>query len=103
MSDKKQVKISTDDLKQIYGSDYQTFLERIIPNAYCPHGQELATTIVDYQAYINHLDDVILEGKCIKCGKAIARYCETGEVERYQRKVQKVRENIYQKEFRDES
>ncbi len=97
MSNKKQIKISKNDLKQIFSSDYHDFEEKIIPNAYCPHGDQLTTTIVDYQVFINHLDDVILKGKCVKCGKPIARYLETGEVEKYWQEVRKIRSKILKK------
>jgi len=39
--------------------------------------------IVDYEndIYVNDLFDVILRGKCCKCGKPVSRYIETGEDE----------------------
>lgn len=94
MTTKKQIKISLADLKTIYGDDYKTFEEKIIHNVFCPHGGQLTTTIVDYQAYLNELDDVILKGRCIKCGKQVARYIETGEVEKYRGRVQEIRKNL---------
>lgn len=94
MTSKNQIKISQAELKTIYGDDYSMFEEKIIPNVFCPHGNELTTTIVDYQIYINELDDVTLKGKCVKCGKPVARYLETGTVEKYKRRAQRVKKNL---------
>ena len=92
MSNKKQIKITKEDLVAIYGSDYRLFEEKIIPNCYC--GSCHISTIVNYEVYLNDLDDIILKGFCAKCGKPVNRYLETGEVEKFQKMIIKVKGNL---------
>lgn len=52
--------------------------------------------IVDYEEniFVNDLFDVILEGKCSECGKAVGRYLETGEDDE---NVEKLRKFLFEK------
>ncbi len=49
-------------------------------------------TIVNYEIFINDLNDVELQGFCSVCGGRVGRYSETGEVKKYVPRVKKVRE-----------
>ena len=87
MSNKSQVKITQADLILIYG-------DRVISNCRCVTcNTSYTSTIVNYDVFLNDLNDTILEGFCAKCGSRINRYLETGEVEKYQKAIHKVRKN----------
>jgi len=95
MSNKKQIKITKEDLTAIYGKDYHLFEEKIIPNCYCPTCKTpYQSTIVNYEIFLNDLNDLILQGFCAKCGSRTNRYLETGEVPEYQERIIKVKENL---------
>lgn len=93
MSNKKQIKITKEDLVAIYGKDYPMFEEKIIPNCYCHTCQTpYQSTIVQYEIFVNDLNDLILQGLCEKCGSRINRYLETGEVPEYQERIRKIKQ-----------
>jgi hypothetical protein len=93
MSNKKQIKITQEDLAAIYGKDYHVFEEKIIPNCYCHICQtSYRSTIVKYEIFLNDLNDIILEGFCAKCGSRMNRYLETGEVPEYQERIEQIKQ-----------
>ena len=95
MSNKKQVKITKENLVAIYGKDYPMFEEKIIPNCYCPTCKTpYKSTIVNYETFLNDLNDIILHGFCSKCGSRINRYLETGEVSEYQGRIADVKKKL---------
>ena len=95
MSNKKQIKITKEDLGVIYGRDYHFFEEKIIPNCYCPKCKTpYQSTIVNYEIFLNDLNDILLQGFCDKCGSHMNRYLETGEVPEYQGRIRKIKENL---------
>jgi hypothetical protein len=72
---KKSIKITNEKLKHILGADWKNFEEKILPNCFCGRcGGE--TTIVDWEAELNDLNDIVLRGKCEKCGGMVNRYLE---------------------------
>ena len=92
MSNKKQIEISKEDLRNIYGNNFHSLEEKIIPNCWCGKcNPSHPSTIVNYKIYLNDLNDIILEGACAKCKSPINRYLETGEVDKYQKDINKVR------------
>lgn len=71
-------KISFPSLLEILSpSDLETLTNQV----FCPSCDH--SKIADYENNIevNDLFDVILKGKCSKCGKPVSRYIETGEHE----------------------
>lgn len=98
MSNKSQIKITKEDLISIYGKDYHFFEEKIIPNCYCGKCKTpYQSTIINYEIFLNDLNDIILEGFCAKCGNPVNRYLETGEVEKYQKMIEKIKEKYSRK------
>ncbi len=105
MKKKKNIKITEDDLKFIYGKDYELFREKVLSNCFCHNcvkreDEKYSVRIVNYQIFINDLNDVILRGFCAECGGRVGRYSETGEVEETTKRVKKLRQkylNIWQK------
>ena len=93
MAIKKQIKITEDDLKIIYGDDYKFFKSKIIPNCFCHTcpPSKYDATIVDYDIFLNDLNDVVLKGFCAKCGGKIARCLETGEAPEYLPRIKKIK------------
>lgn len=98
---KKPIKITEEDLKFIYGDDYDFFQEKILPNCHCgkcsKEGRDSMVTITNYDIFINDLNDVLLEGVCSVCGGRVGRYSETGEVKEYVPRVKKIREKYKSK------
>ncbi len=98
---KKPIKITEDDLRFIYGSDYPFFREKILPNCFCGscsrEGKDSMVTITNYEIFINDLNDVLLEGFCSVCGGRVGRYSETGEVKKYVPRVKKIRDKYKSK------
>lgn len=93
MKTNKQLKITESDLKEIYGEDYEKFfLRKVIPNSPCAKcNSPYNSTITRYEIFLNDLNDVILKGFCAECGSPVNRYLETGEVEKYQTKIEEIR------------
>lgn len=95
MSNKKQIKITKEDLAAIYGKDYRFFEEKIIPNCWCVKcNTSYTSTIINYDIFLNDMNDIILKGFCAKCGGRINRYLETCEVLEYQERIKKIKENL---------
>ena len=95
MLNKKQVKITKEDLKNIYGGDYHFFQEKIISNCFCGHCKSpYNSTIVNYEIFLHSSNDVILKGFCKKCGNPVNRYLEMSEVDKYKEAIKKIREKI---------
>ena len=91
---KKETKLTNEDLVFIFGPEYTDFKEKIIPNCFCtvctPPANESAT-IVNYDIFLNDLNDVILRGSCSVCKNPVGRYVETGEVPEYAVRIGEVR------------
>jgi hypothetical protein len=85
-------KITLDQLKYIYGKNWKFFTEKILNNCHCICTEEsYSVTIVDYNIYLNDLNDIILKGKCSECKNPINRYLETGEIDKYQKRIQDIK------------
>ena len=92
MINKKKIEITSEQLKYIYGQDYNFFLKKTLQNCYCKtcYQTEGCSTVVNYNIYINDLNDIILKGFCAKCKREIGRYLETGEVRKYFLRIRKI-------------
>jgi len=83
MKSKTKIEISKSQIKQIFKDNYPLF-KKIVENVFCGYcSGDHITTIVDYRAYILDNLDLLLQGKCKKCGHEVGRILETGEVEKY--------------------
>jgi transcription initiation factor IIE alpha subunit len=87
---KKETPLTLPQLKAILGKDWDSFMEKIIPNCLCPTCNKVVT-IVDFKIVVNDLNDVILKGSCAGCGDPVNRYMETGENEEYVRRIKRVK------------
>ncbi len=97
MKKKQNIKITEDDLKFIYGKDYEFFQEKVLSNCFCHNcirgeNGKYSVKIVNYEIFINDLNDVVLQGFCVECGGRVGRYSETGEVEETAKRVKKLKE-----------
>ena len=92
MYQKIKIEISKSNLTSILGKDFDDFEKNIINHVYCVNcNSSYNSTIVNYNIFLNDLDDVLLEGYCKKCNHSVNRYVETGEVAKYQKKIVKVK------------
>lgn len=90
LDEKNEIEIDLEDIKMIMQEDF-VFFEKIVNNCYCMHcSDDYSVTIENYKAYLNHLNDIILQGTCKNCGAPIGRYLETGE----KRKSAEIAEHI---------
>lgn len=90
---KFEIKISYDNMVYILGND-KNFLPKIIKNVYCSNCRDhYNSEIVDYEIFINDLYDLILKGKCKKCGGRVGRYVETGEDEYHVNRAKEILKN----------
>lgn len=72
------IEITGEDTKLIMGDSF-TFFPQLLDNCFCAKCEDHQTTIINYRAYLNNLQDISLQGECAKCGQAVGRYIETGE------------------------
>src|SRR3989339_229346 len=88
-------KITEEQLKYIYGDDWDFFTSKILNNVNCACTDRYGATIVDYEIFLddNDFNDIVLKGKCAKCGGPVNRYLETGEVEEYADRIEVVKNN----------
>lgn len=87
---KDEIELDLDDIKMIMQEDF-VFFERILDKCTCNNcTPDYTATMINYKAYLNHLNDIILKGECKNCGKPIGRYLETGE----KRKSVRIAEHI---------
>lgn len=94
MIKQRKIKITKDSLITILGDDYSSFKQKIIPNCNCfKCNSGYRSTIIDYDIFLNDLNDIILEGFCAKCGGPINRYLETGEVDKYAKRIKTLQKN----------
>lgn len=92
---KKQIKITKEELINIYGDDYHFFEEKIIPNCFCSNCKSpYNSTIVNYEIFLHSTNDIVLKGFCKKCGNSVNRYLEMSEVEKYNEAINKLRKKL---------
>ena len=85
---KAKTEIPLSQIKQIFKDDYP-FFKKIEKNVFCGYcSGDHITTIVDYRAFILNNFDLLLQGKCKKCGHDVGKVLETGEVEKYKEIIQ---------------
>jgi hypothetical protein len=78
---RNEIKIDQDDIRIIFGDEIDHF-NTILNTVYCTHcGGSYDISIVNYTAYLNKLNDIILKGECKTCSGKVGRYLETGESE----------------------
>jgi hypothetical protein len=76
---RNEIKIDMDDIRVIFGDDIDHF-NTIINNVFCTScGGAYDRTIVNFTAYLNNLNDIVLKGECKTCSGKVGRYIETGE------------------------
>jgi len=101
MKNKKKIKITEEDLKSIYRDDYALFKNKILPNCFCGKccvkGNKNTVKIINYEIFINNLNDIELKGFCAECGSPVGRYLETGEVKEYLPRVKKIKKKYDKK------
>ena len=89
------MKITKEQLKYILGDDWGFFEEKILTNYFCGNCRdERTTTIVNWQASLDGLNDIILKGRCAKCGGSVCRVSETGENEEYTERIEEVKKQL---------
>lgn len=91
MRKETRTKITQEELKEIFGDNYDFFQKELVTNCFCsncppPH----FSVITNYEIFLNDLNDVVLKGFCTNCSSPIGRYLETGEVPKSQLAIKKI-------------
>lgn len=91
MYKRKDFKITQEQLEYIVGNEWKSFRDILLTNCFC-HSCDLKgnATIVNYEIYVNYLNDVIFRGHCKKCDGQIARYTETGENYKISKRIDEI-------------
>lgn len=76
-STRSKYKITREQAEYIMGEN-KKHLKLIEDNVYCGKCCD-SVTIIDHIFYIDSFGDIILDGKCKKCGSHVVRCTETGE------------------------
>lgn len=94
--DKGQTKIRLLDLKTILGNDFHLFETETLPNCWCYkcNTKKGKSKIVNFLVFLNDVNDIVLRGFCADCGSRLDRYVEIGEVEKYTKKISKIRKDL---------
>ena len=92
MYKRKDFKITQEQLEYILGDEWKFFKTKILNNCLCYNckNDKGNSTIVNYEIYINYLNDTIFKGFCKKCNNPIARYTETGEDAKMYKRINEV-------------
>lgn len=73
-------KLNLQQVKYIFGKDWSNIENKILTNCFCDCKKAGETArIIDYDIYLDELNDLTFKGKCVDCGQEIARRIETGE------------------------
>lgn len=91
------IEIPINDLKFIIGDEWEEFEKTILTNCFCAKCENNhVTTIINYAVLLNDLDDIVLQGYCMKCNSPVGQYIETGEIREHTRAIEVLRRK-YQK------
>lgn len=72
------IEINLEDIELIMGDSF-SFFPTILNNCFCAKCENHQTSIINYKAFLNNLQDISLKGECKRCGQQVGRYIETGE------------------------
>jgi hypothetical protein len=92
---KKEIKITEEDVKTIYGKEYELFQSKFLPNCFCgkcAKNGKPAVRIENFTTFLNDMDDIVLKGFCAECGGKIGRYIELSTVYRFYKGIEKVKQ-----------
>ncbi len=95
LPDKGQIKINLRDLKTILGEDFHIFETETLSNCWCYkcNAKKGRSKIVNFQVFLNDLNDIVLRGFCAICDSRIDRYVEISEAEKYTKIIDRLRKD----------
>jgi len=73
-----EVELGRLQLQLMFGPTWKRDIELAIDSIFCDCGFD-NKKLINYNSYLNDINDVILRGKCSSCKTIAARYIETGE------------------------
>ncbi len=87
---KKEIEITQKQLENVIGENWSSY-SKILDNCYCRCDEEYPiAAIVDYKIFVIDAYDIVLKGKCKKCGNRVNRVTETGDNPEYVRKIKDI-------------
>ena len=92
---KKEIKITEEDVKTIYGKEYELFQSKFLPNCFCgkcAKNGKSTVRIENFTTFLNDKDDIVLKGFCAECGGKVSRYIELSTVYRFYTGIEKVKQ-----------
>lgn len=87
-----EVELGTLQLQAMFGTSWKEDILIAVNSIFCDCGAQ-QKQLINYKAYLNDLNDVILKGWCSSCHTIAARYIETGErkgIEKIANKIRKL-------------
>ena len=78
MSINPEIEISMEDVRLIMGEKVRQ-LPKIINSSFCLQCRGPVSSMTVNKIWLNHLGDIIFEGRCNTCSSPVNRYVEVGE------------------------
>jgi len=77
----KEIKLNDFQLNVLLNEQEQEEYKFLLQdNVYCPHCKEVCEDGIEVtENILNWLNDILVKGKCRKCGKEVNRFIELGE------------------------
>tara|TARA_R110002020_G_scaffold97708_6_gene233196 strand:- start:162 stop:491 length:330 start_codon:yes stop_codon:yes gene_type:complete len=91
-----EIEIGPLQLQLMLGAAWKEAIDAAVHNIFCRCGNP-DKHLMDYNSYLNNLNDVILKGRCSSCMTIAARYIETGERNGIDKIADKIR-RLYKKQ-----
>ena len=91
MTSRSRLAISFDEVRFIMQDRFVEF-ERALQWTYCPECSPIRkTNIIGQVVILNHLNDLVVSGKCSRCEGSVNRYLEIGEDPEYFNRAEALR------------
>lgn len=92
---KKDVEITTEDVKFITKNDCDQIIQLVKFHSFCRNCNDKREVImVNLKITLNHMNDLLFKGYCNQCKQGIAKYVEIGESKKYFLRTQTLRSKI---------
>lgn len=95
MRKEREISITEEDLKFIVEDEFDDIVDLARTNSFCSRcfRKKVEVEMIDYELFLNDLNDVIFQGKCKSCEGRIARYVEIGEQEKFRMRTEIIKES----------
>ena len=93
MSLQPEIEIHLDDVELIMGKHFKKGFKKITESVVCGSCSEPQVIKMEIRKiWLNHIGDIILEGRCQTCSGPVRRYIETGSIPESYEQAMAIRE-----------